>query len=103
MILVTMRMLMRMMLMLMMKVILQVVLGSKDLAGRAKGIGRPAEPDFALVTNILITVIIIIIFIIITINTIISNMATNILNLCGQNQHHCVNVRFGSHCQSMFS
>ena len=97
MILVTMRMLMRMMMMLMMKVILQVVLGSKDLAGRAKGIGRPAEPDFALVTNILITVIIII-FIIITINTIISN----ILNICGQNQHHCVNVRFGSHCQSMF-
>ena len=29
--------------------VLQVVLASKDLAGRAKGIGRPAEPDFALV------------------------------------------------------
>jgi hypothetical protein len=27
----------------------QVVLASADLAGRAKGTGRPAEPDFALV------------------------------------------------------
>ena len=32
----------------------EVVLASKDLAGRAKGIGRPAEPDFALVANIVI-------------------------------------------------
>ena len=39
------------------KLILKVVLASADLAGRAKGTGRPAEPDFALVANIVIIVI----------------------------------------------
>ena len=41
----------------MVKLIMQVVLASADLAGRAKGTGRPAEPDFALVANIGIIVI----------------------------------------------
>ena len=37
-----------------MRLLLQVVLASKELAGRVKGIGRPAEPDFDLVANIVI-------------------------------------------------
>lgn len=48
---------MLMVMMIMVKLILQVVLASADLAGRAKGMGRPAEPDFALVPNIGIIVI----------------------------------------------
>ena len=43
---------MLMVMMMMVKLISQVVLASADLAGRAKGTGRPAEPDFALVPNI---------------------------------------------------
>ena len=57
-------MIMAMMIMVMMIMALQVVLASKDLAGRAKGIGRPAEPDFALVANIVTTIITIIIIMI---------------------------------------
>ena len=50
---------MLMMLKMMMELILQVVLASKELAGRAKGMGRPAEPDFALVANVATVIIII--------------------------------------------